>query len=81
MGSNPIVFNSRFDSRKTEVNNQRRFKMTKKYDFKKTLNKFLLIGAEVLVAGLIAYFTNNNLFLILIPILEAIRNYIKHRED
>jgi len=52
--------------------------MTEKYEFKKTLTKFLIITGEVIVAGLIAYLTNNGLYLFLIPTLEAIRNYFKH---
>ncbi len=50
------------------------------YDWKKTAKKFLFIGAEILVAGLVSYFTDNNLFLAGVPMLEALRNWLKHRK-
>ena len=50
-----------------------------KYSWKKTLKKFAIIGAEVLILGLIAYATDNPGLLIFIPLLEAGRNFIKHK--
>jgi len=52
---------------------------TKKYNWKITLRKALVVFAEVIVAGLIVYLTDNEVFLFLIPALEAARNYLKHR--
>lgn len=53
--------------------------VTKKYDWKKTLYKFLWVFAEIVVAGAIVYFTEHPEFMLLVPIFEAIRNWIKHR--
>lgn len=57
--------------------------MTKKkrdiYSWRITLSKFCIILVEVLIAGCISYITENSSFLLLIPILEAFRNYIKHK--
>ena len=50
-------------------------------NWKKTGKKFLWVLAEVVVAGTITYFANNPGFLILVPVLEALRNYLKHRND
>ena len=49
-----------------------------KYDWKKTLKKFLIVAGEVVVLGLISYFTGRAEFLYLIPVLEAARNIFKH---
>ncbi len=51
------------------------------YDWRKTFVKFLWISGEVIVFGLIAYFTRNGIFLAFIPALEAVRNIIKHKDD
>jgi hypothetical protein len=60
-----------------------KFKMTKikktTYDFKKTLAKFGIALVQVLVAGLIVYATERPEFLLVIPLLEALRNWLKHR--
>ena len=48
------------------------------YDWKKTLEKFGWSAAFVVVAGLIAYSAENPAWLILVPLLEAAKNYIKH---
>jgi hypothetical protein len=53
--------------------------MKKTYDWKITLNKFLTIFAQVLVVGVIVYLTENELLLIIIPVLRALENYLKHR--
>ena len=51
------------------------------YKFSITTVKALVILGEVVIAGLVVYFTDNNLYLGLIPLLEAIRNWLKHRKD
>jgi len=51
-----------------------------KYDWKKTLKKFLWALAEILVAGAIVYFSENQLWLGLVPVFEALRNWLKHRK-
>jgi len=51
----------------------------KKYNWKKTLEKFLIAFGEILVAGAIVYLTENNLYLFLIPAFEALRNWLKHK--
>jgi hypothetical protein len=51
-----------------------------KYDWKKTLFKMAIVSLEVVLAGLAVYFTENGLFLLLIPAIEGLRNYLKHRD-
>ena len=51
----------------------------KKYNFWKTLRKFLWALAEVIVAGAVVYLTDNQMFLGLVPIFEALRNWLKHK--
>ncbi len=53
--------------------------MTKKYDWRITAGKFFTILAEVILAGTIVYLTDNGLFLVLVPVIEALRNYLKHK--
>lgn len=53
--------------------------MAKKYDWKKTLKKATIVAVEILIAGTIAYLTDNEVFLVLVPALEALRNWWKHR--
>ncbi len=50
------------------------------YEFKKTLEKFGIAFAEIVVAGTIVYLTDNNLYLLVVPLLEAVRNWLKHRK-
>lgn len=49
------------------------------YDWKITAKKFGWSLAQVLVAGAIAWAAQEPMFIGLIPIFEAIRNYIKNR--
>jgi len=51
----------------------------KKYNVNKTIEKFLIALVEVLLSGLIVYFTENGMWLVLIPVLEALRNFLKHK--
>ncbi len=51
------------------------------YSFKKTLVKGLWILAEVGIAGVIVYFTENSYFIGLVPLLEMGKNWLKHRKD
>ena len=53
--------------------------MANKYNWKITAKKFLISLAEIIVVGTIAFFTGKPDFLVLIPILEAIKNWIKHK--
>ena len=50
-------------------------------DWIKTGKKFLWVAAEIVVAGTIVYFTETPGFLILVPVFEVLRNYLKHRKD
>jgi hypothetical protein len=51
----------------------------KTYDPKKTLEKFGIAFLEVLIAGAIVYCTDRVEFLMLVPVLEALRNWLKNR--
>ena len=51
-----------------------------RYDWRITAVKFCIIAAEVIVAGLITYFTDNQAYLMVVPFLEALRNYLKNRD-
>ena len=48
------------------------------YDWKKTAKKFVWAFVEIIIAGGIAYFTKQQIFLFLIPVFEALRNFLKH---
>jgi len=49
------------------------------YKWKLTAKKFLWASIEVIVVGLLVYFTERPEFLALVPICEALKNWIKHR--
>ncbi len=49
------------------------------YNWKITARKGLIVLAEILIAGTIVYLTDNMLFLFLVPVLEMLRNYLKHK--
>ena len=51
----------------------------KKYDWKITAKKFLYALGEILIAGTLVYVTDKPEFLLIVPVLEAIRNWWKHR--
>lgn len=57
----------------------RRRKM--KYDYKKTIWKFAKTGIYVAIAGVLSVYADNPYVLALAPLLHAIENYIKHRND
>jgi len=45
----------------------------------KVVKRFLIIAIEIAVLGVIGYITDRPELLYLMPFLEAIRNYIKHK--
>jgi len=51
----------------------------KKYNWKITAKKFGIIALEILVAGVLSYATDHPEFLVIVPLAEAFRNWIKHR--
>lgn len=51
------------------------------YNWKKTAQKAVRVGAYVVVLGLIAFVTEQPGLLILAPILEGARDYLKHKDD
>lgn len=53
--------------------------MEKKYNWKITAEKFAWIFVEIVVAGFIAYATDHPEFLVIVPLAEAMRNWIKHK--
>lgn len=52
-----------------------------KYDVKKTAWKFAKAAAYVIIAGLAVKYGNNPYYLAIAPLLAAIENYLKHRND
>jgi len=53
--------------------------MAKKYDWKITAKKFLWAFVEVVIAGALVYTTEHVEFLALVPVIEGIKNWIKHK--
>lgn len=51
------------------------------YKLNKTLTKVVFVVGEVAVAGSIAYFTGRAEFLFLIPILEGVLDWLKHKDN
>ena len=49
------------------------------YNWKITVKKFLWATVEVVIAGAIVYMTERPEWIGLVPVFEAIKNYIKHR--
>ena len=49
------------------------------YQIKKTIAKAMWISAEVILAGIASVYGNSPYYLSLVPLMEALRNYIKHR--
>ena len=52
--------------------------MKKKYDWKITLNKAAIVLGDIVIAGLLSYALENDFLILLVPVLEAVRNYLKH---
>ena len=53
--------------------------MVNKYDWKKTALKGAIMLVYVIVCGTISVLTDNNAYMFLIPLLEAGRNFLKHK--
>jgi hypothetical protein len=51
------------------------------YQVSKTLEKFLWALGEVVIAGLASIYGNSPYYLVIVPIIEAARNWLKHRND
>ena len=49
-----------------------------KYNWQITGKKFIIAFVEIVIAGGLAYATEHIEWLMLVPILEAARNYIKN---
>lgn len=54
-------------------------KVNKKFNWKKTAMKALQSAVLVFIAGVIAWMEQEPMYLALVPIVEALRNYIKHQ--
>lgn len=50
------------------------------YSFKKTCWKGAGVLVEIVLAGIIVYLTDNNYYIALVPVLEMIRNWYKHKD-
>ena len=50
-----------------------------KYDWKKTFKKFGWSLAEILIVGSLVVITDTPELLVLVPLLEATKNWIKNR--
>jgi len=49
------------------------------YDYKKTLKKGFYSAIIVFCAGLLSVYGDHQGFLAFIPLVEGIRNYVKHK--
>lgn len=54
--------------------------MKKNYDWKKTAEKVIVSIIEVGIAGIAAVYADNPFYLGLVPIIEGVKNYVKHRK-
>ncbi len=50
-----------------------------KQNYKKVGEKFCIVAVEVVLAGLAVHFTGNQTWIVAVPVLEALRNWWKHR--
>lgn len=50
-----------------------------KYDWKKTAKKVGRVTAEIVLAGILVYITDNPAFIAVAPILELLYDYVKHK--
>ena len=53
--------------------------MVKKYDWKKTLVKGAISLAIVFLTGLVSVWQNDPKYLVLIPVITMILNWLKHK--
>lgn len=51
------------------------------YEWKKTVEKFGKAAVFVIIAGIAARYGNSAMYLAIAPMLAAIENYLKHRND
>jgi len=49
------------------------------YSYKITLKKVAVVFVEVLIAGAVVYVTEQPEYIFLVPVLEGIRNFLKHK--
>jgi hypothetical protein len=54
---------------------------TKTYDYRKTILKVVISAVEIIVAGLLALQFERPELLLLVPIFEGLKNYLKHRNN
>jgi len=52
-----------------------------KYNWKITAKKGLILFAEIIILGAIAFVTEDPEYICLLPVLEMLRNAIKHWND
>jgi hypothetical protein len=52
-------------------------KMTN-YKFSITLKKFCIVAVEVLIAGIVATYAHSQWYMLIAPLLEAVRNFVEH---
>lgn len=50
-----------------------------KYDWKITTKKIALSSLSVIIAGLAAVYGNSPYYLAIIPFIEGVTNYVKHK--
>ena len=53
--------------------------MANKFNWKITAKKFGFSLIEILAAGTLVYITDKPYLLFLVPVAEAVRNWIKHK--
>ena len=53
--------------------------MALRFDWKITAKKVLISLAEIILCGGLAYLQNDQRLLVLVPVIEAVRNVLKHR--
>ena len=55
--------------------------MAKKYDWKKTAKKGLISLGIVFLTGLVSIWQEDPKYLVLIPVITMILNWLKHKND
>ena len=50
-----------------------------KYDYKKTLIKFVKVGVPVIIAGVASIYGESSWYLAIAPLLSGISNFVKHK--